>query len=169
MRTGIQSSRYGSQQSTRSEANHSYYMGGHSDFLEHQEKSEVNASHMNLAFVGKFSWAAARMVTSPGRERAQEGDEPTKGGEPWKGILDSRAGGNGELNRRPRRDQLRELPEVASVFGQWPRGSLQPGRLATGSASAKTSAHGSRALWSDTGRKTSAHGLRALWSDTGKG
>ena len=55
MRTGIQSSRYGSQQSTRSEANHSYYMGGHSGFLEHQEKSEVNASHMNLALVGKFS------------------------------------------------------------------------------------------------------------------
>ena len=86
MRTGIQSSRYGSHQSTRSEANHSYYMGGHSDFLEHQEKSEVNASHMNLAFVGKFSGAATRMVTSPGRERAQEGDEPRKGDEPGAGL-----------------------------------------------------------------------------------
>ena len=30
-------------------------MGDHSDSLEHQEKSEVNASHMNLALVGKFS------------------------------------------------------------------------------------------------------------------
>ena len=86
MRTWIQSRRYGSQQITRSEANHSCYMGDHSDSLEHQEKSEVNASHMNLALVGKFSWAAARRVTSPGRERAQEGDEPRKGDEPGAGL-----------------------------------------------------------------------------------